>query len=68
MDGREPLLEVHLFDFDDDIYGELLSVTFVHRIRPERAFGSLDELKAQIERDMVTARDWFAANPEPAVE
>lgn len=60
VDGREPLLEVHVFDFAGDIYGELLTVRFRHKIRDERAFDGLDALKAQIERDMQTARTWLA--------
>ena len=62
VDGKEPLLETHIFDFRGDIYGQLMSVTFKHKIRDEQAFGSIDELKAQIERDIKTARDWFAAH------
>lgn len=61
VDGREPLLEVHIFDFDEDIYGRLLKVTFRHKIRDERQFESLDALKAQITRDISAAREWFEA-------
>ncbi|MEZ5558236.1 MAG: bifunctional riboflavin kinase/FAD synthetase [Pseudomonadales bacterium] len=60
VQGKEPLLEVHLFDFAGDIYGELLTVEFKHKIRDERAFEGLDALKAQIGRDIETAREWFA--------
>ena len=59
VDGREPLLEVHLFDYSGDLYNRLLTVTFKHKIRDEQAFESIEVLKAQIERDLVTARDWF---------
>lgn len=59
VDGKEPLLEVHIFDFKGDIYGELLTVEFKHKIRDERAFDGLDALKAQIQKDIVTARTWF---------
>lgn len=51
------LLEVHLFDFDREIYGEHLSVEFVSRIRDEKKFESFDALKAQIQLDASTARD-----------
>ncbi|MEJ2130633.1 MAG: bifunctional riboflavin kinase/FAD synthetase [Gammaproteobacteria bacterium] len=61
VDGREPLLEVHIFDFDEDIYGRLLKVTFRHKIRDERQFESLEALKAQITRDISAAREWFEA-------
>jgi riboflavin kinase/FMN adenylyltransferase len=60
VDGKKPLLEVHLFDFDGDIYGQLLTVTFEKKIREEKAFDSLDELKAQINDDILIARDWFS--------
>jgi riboflavin kinase/FMN adenylyltransferase len=60
VDGREPLLEVHIFDFDQDIYGTLLTVEFRHKIREERTFDGLDALKAQIHRDIEFAKNWFA--------
>lgn len=60
VDGREPLLEVHLFDFAEDIYGRLLTVEFKHKIREERAFDGLDALKAQIDRDIAETREFFA--------
>lgn len=44
-------MEVHLLDFDRDIYNESISVCFVARIRDERKFAGLDELKAQLARD-----------------
>ena len=60
VDGREPLLEVHIFDFDEDIYGSLLTVTVHRKLRDERKFPSLDALKARIELDIEQAKDWFA--------
>jgi riboflavin kinase/FMN adenylyltransferase len=60
VDGKEPLLEVHLFDFDGDIYGHLLTVEFVRKVRDEQVFSGLEALKAQIEQDIRTARGWFA--------
>ncbi|MDE0224211.1 MAG: bifunctional riboflavin kinase/FAD synthetase [Gammaproteobacteria bacterium] len=59
VDGREPLLEVHIFDFDEDIYGRLLTVTVHHRLRDERKFPSLEALKAQIEIDIGETKEWF---------
>ena len=59
VDGREPLLEVHIFDFDEDIYGRLLTVTVHHRLRDERRFPSLEALKAQIEIDIGETKEWF---------
>lgn len=45
-------LEVHILDFDEDIYSEWLKVTFIKKIREEKKFGSLDELKNQIQIDI----------------
>jgi len=52
----ERLLELHLFDMNKDIYGEDVEVRFVRYLRPEQKFASLDELKAQIARDVESAR------------
>ena len=59
VDGKEPLLEVHIFDFDEEIYGRLLTVTFLNKVRDERTFDGLDSLKNQIERDISETREWF---------
>src|SRR5690606_6061127 len=59
-DGRL-LLETHLFDFDENAYGRLVRIEFVARLREERAFDSLDALRAQIERDANDARAHFDA-------
>ena len=47
----QPIIEVNLFDFDGDLYGKPIHVSFIDRIRDEEKFDSLDELKAQLERD-----------------
>ena len=52
----ERSLEVHLFDFTADIYGEELEVAFTRHIREEKKFSGLDELKAQIAKDAAEAR------------
>ena len=57
--GTRPLLEVHLFDFDRDIYGAHISVRFVHKLRNEQRFPNFDALKAQIADDAATARAFF---------
>ena len=57
--GKEPLLEVHLFDYSREIYGSLISVTFHQKIREERQFSSIDELKNQIEKDIEHSQSWF---------
>ncbi len=57
--GPRPLLEVHLFDFDRDIYGAHISVRFLHKLRAEQRFPNFDALKAQIAADAATARAFF---------
>ncbi len=59
------LLEVHLFDFKRDIYGEHVQVHFLRKLREEQKFESLDALITQIDLDSKQARLFFA---EPAVE
>jgi riboflavin kinase/FMN adenylyltransferase len=56
VDGTARALEVHLFDFQGDLYDRELDVTFVRHLRDERKFDSLDALKAQIEADAFEAR------------
>jgi riboflavin kinase/FMN adenylyltransferase len=57
------LLEVHLFDFDDDVYGRAVEVDFVDRIRDEYKFPSFDALRQQIQRDVVRAREILGLAP-----
>ena len=57
------LLEVHLFDFSEQVYGRMVSVEFMSRLREERHYDSLDLLTAQIQRDAEAARAWHAAHP-----
>jgi len=52
----ERLLELHLFDFDQEIYGEDIEVTFLSCLRPEKKFPTLEALKAQITLDVAEAR------------
>jgi riboflavin kinase/FMN adenylyltransferase len=59
VDGTRSLLEVHLFDFNREIYGCHVQVEFLHKLRPERRFESFDALKRQIEEDAARARAWF---------
>jgi riboflavin kinase/FMN adenylyltransferase len=49
-------LEVHLFDFDEDLYGQRLRVEFVRRQRGEQRFRSVDALVRQMDRDATRAR------------
>jgi riboflavin kinase/FMN adenylyltransferase len=59
VDGTRSLLEVHLFDFQREIYGCHVQVEFLHKLRPERRFESFEALKRQIEDDAARARAWF---------
>ena len=59
-DGRW-LLEVHLFDFDATVYGRLVCVEFVARLRDEARYESLDELRSAIAGDAAQARALLAA-------
>lgn len=56
----KPLLEVFLFDFDETIYGRRVTVEFVHKLRDEEKYDTLDALTRQIRADVVQARDYFA--------
>lgn len=56
FDKKDVLLEVHIFDFEGDIYGQPIVVSFISFLRPEVKFPGLDALKAQIARDSDAAR------------
>ena len=55
VDGRARTIETHILDFDEDIYGLPLRLRFLRRIRDERKFPSLEELRAQLQRDCALA-------------
>jgi riboflavin kinase/FMN adenylyltransferase len=59
----EPLLEVHLFDFEGDLYGQRMAVEFVGKLRDEQKFDDLDALTAQMDRDAAAARAMLGMNP-----
>ncbi len=61
--GRERTVEVHIFDFQRDVYGETLEVLFVERIRDEVRFESPEKLIAQIGRDIDRAKEILRAEP-----
>lgn len=63
FDKKDVLLEVHIFDFSSDIYGQQIVVSFIGYLRPETKFSGLDALKAQIAKDGVRAREVLLANP-----
>jgi riboflavin kinase/FMN adenylyltransferase len=55
-----PLLEVHLFDFAEELYGRHLRVRFLERLRDEAKYPNLNALRAAIERDVAMAKGFFA--------
>jgi riboflavin kinase/FMN adenylyltransferase len=59
----EPLLEVHLFDFDGSLYGQRMAVEFVAKLRDEQKFDGLDALMAQMHQDARAARQILGMNP-----
>ncbi|WP_040672666.1 bifunctional riboflavin kinase/FAD synthetase [Rhodanobacter spathiphylli] len=59
----QPLLEVHLFDFDGDLYGQRMAVEFVAKLRDEQKFDGLETLKAQMALDSRQARELLGMNP-----
>ncbi|RTE64351.1 bifunctional riboflavin kinase/FAD synthetase [Amphritea opalescens] len=59
VNGKQPVLEAHLFDWSGDLYGQLLTVEFKTFIRPEQKFSGLDALKQQIDNDIQQVRNYF---------
>ena len=59
VDGTRTILEVHLFDFDEQIYGRHIQVSFLHKLRDEEKYDSLTALKAQIQKDVDAAQAYF---------
>jgi riboflavin kinase/FMN adenylyltransferase len=62
----QPLLEVHLFDFEGDLYGQRMAVEFVAKLRDEQKFDGLEPLKAQMALDSSMAREVLGMNPRLA--
>jgi len=58
-DALKPSVETHVIDWTGDLYGDVLRVRFLHRLRDEKKFGSVDELKTQIESDVARAEKFF---------
>ena len=59
VDGSKLLLETHIFNFDEEIYGKELTVRFLTFIRSEQKFGNFDLLTQQIKKDIETAKDYL---------
>ena len=64
FNGKQITLETHIFNFDGDIYDQLLLVSFVKRIRGEQKFDSPEELAAQLKEDEQTVLDLFEKEAE----
>lgn len=63
FDGRERRVETHLLDFEGDLYGQVVSVELVHRLRDERKFDGIEALIAQIKADVQATRAYFESRP-----
>ena len=59
INGVNKTIEVHVFDFNKNIYGEKLTIEFVKKIREEQKFESFEQLKEQLERDKKTTINLF---------
>lgn len=60
LEYAQPVLEVHLFDFDEDIYGQRLRIEFLQKLRDEEKFPDMETLVKQIEQDVVRAKAYFS--------
>lgn len=59
VDGKQNRLEVHLFDFDQDIYDRSINVCLLTKIRNEQKFDSVEDLKVQIKHDVAKAKEYL---------
>ncbi|MBI1195830.1 MAG: bifunctional riboflavin kinase/FAD synthetase, partial [Gammaproteobacteria bacterium] len=66
VDGTKQSLEVHLLDFEDDIYGRYVEIQFLDRLRDEKRFDGVEALRVQIEQDVAEARERFANAGRPS--
>lgn len=55
----KPFVETFIFDFSDDLYGEKFRLEFLEFLRPEMKFSGVNELKAQIQKDISLTKEWF---------
>ena len=60
--GKQKTIEVHLFDFNENIYGEVLVIEMYKRLRKEEKFESVDRLKSQLEKDKIAALSYIEEN------
>ena len=62
VDGRKHSIEVHIFNFDETIYGKTLTISFLKLIRREEKFDSLEDLKIQLQKDKLLAQQILKSN------
>lgn len=62
INGTKPLLEVHILDFNQSIYGEAIEVSFLKKLRNEVKFADFEALKSQLEKDRLQAVEFFEEN------
>lgn len=62
VDGTKNVLEIHLFDFNDNLYGEMVQVYFLHKLRDEIKFPSAEDLIKQIHEDIARAKGEFKSD------
>jgi len=60
FDGKERSIEVHIFDFESDIYGDIITIRLHKKLRNEIRFSNADALIAQLNRDKRIAAKYFA--------
>ena len=58
FDINQPSLEVHLLDFDSDLYGQTVEVQFLHRLRDIVRFDSVEALQHQLQQDLEQIKRW----------
>ena len=59
--SNQRVIEVHLFDFNSDIYGDIVTISLCHRLRGEQTFSGIEELTKQLKKDEVDSRRYFAS-------
>lgn len=63
VEGENPVgVETHIFDFDEDIYGKEVKVSFLSKVREEKKFASLEALKEQMAHDVAVGKQYFREN------
>jgi riboflavin kinase/FMN adenylyltransferase len=62
IQNGKPVLEVHLFDFNENLYNKHLHIDFLHKLRDEMKFDGLESLTKQIALDVGQAKEWFIKN------